>query len=71
MKYWSMPRPVCSIPQEGEQRIPDDIHRDELFAGLGASGEDGYIGTSSLKFARMVGLNDVFTVVGFKTEKRQ
>ena len=38
--------------------------------GLGAN-EDGYIGTSTIKFARMVGLDDVFTVVGLKEESRK
>ncbi|HEY4389930.1 MAG TPA: YdeI/OmpD-associated family protein, partial [Paenibacillus sp.] len=32
--------------------------------------EDGYIGTSTIKFARMVGLDDVFTVVGFKEDSK-
>jgi hypothetical protein len=48
---------------------PTFIHRDELFAGLGAD-ENGNVGTSGIKFARMVGLNDVFTVVGFKAEAK-
>lgn len=61
----------AAYPKKGNKVYPTYIHRDELFAGLGASEEDGYIGTSSLKFARMVGLNDVFTVVGFKSEARK
>lgn len=59
----------AAYPKKGNKVYPTYIHRDSLFEGLGAD-EDGYIGTSSLKFARMVGLNDVFTVVGFKIEKR-
>ncbi|MFC4100696.1 YdeI/OmpD-associated family protein [Paenibacillus xanthanilyticus] len=58
-----------AYPKKGNKVYSTYIHRDSLFEGLGAD-EDGYIGTSSLKFARMVGLNDVFTVVGFKIEKR-
>ena len=61
----------AAYPKKGNKVYPTYIHRDELFAGLGASEEDGYIGTSHLKFARMVGLNDVFTVVGFKSEARK
>lgn len=61
----------AAYPKKGNKVYPTYIHRDELFAGLGASEEDGYVGTSSLKFARMVGLNDVFTVVGFKAEARK
>lgn len=60
----------AAYPKKGNKVYPTYIHRDDLFAGLGAD-EDGYIGTSSLKFARMVGLNDVFTVVGFKIEPRK
>lgn len=43
------------------------IHRDNLLAGLDAN-EDGYISGSTIKFARMVALDDVFTVVGLKEE---
>ncbi|WP_240633395.1 YdeI/OmpD-associated family protein [Paenibacillus montanisoli] len=57
----------AAYPKKGNKVYPTYIHRDSLFEGLGAD-EDGYIGTSSLKFARMVGLDDVFTVVGFKIE---
>lgn len=60
----------AAYPKKGNKVYPTYIHRDSLFAGVGAD-EDGYIGTSSLKFARMVGLNDVFTVVGFKVEARK
>lgn len=61
----------AAYPKKGNKAYPTYIHRDDLFEGLGASEEDGYIGTSDLKFARMVGLNDVFTVVGFKLEPRK
>ncbi|PWW08610.1 bacteriocin resistance YdeI/OmpD-like protein [Paenibacillus cellulosilyticus] len=61
----------AAYPKKGNKVYPTYIHRDDLFEGLGASEEDGYIGTSDLKFARMVGLNDVFTVVGFKLEPRK
>ena len=60
----------AAYPKKGNKVYKAYIHRDDLFAGLGAD-EDGYIGTSSVKFARMVGLNDVFTVVGFKEEPRK
>lgn len=59
----------AAYPKKGNKVYPTFIHRDSLFAGLGAD-EDGYIGTSALKFARMVGLNEVFTVLGFKREAR-
>lgn len=54
-----------AYPKKGNKVYPTYIHRDDLFPGLG-SDEEGYIGTSTIKFARMVGLDDVFTVVGFK-----
>lgn len=44
------------------------IHRDHLFEGLGAD-EEGYVQGTTLKFSRMVGLNDVFTVVGLKYDE--
>ncbi|NIK71313.1 YdeI/OmpD-associated family protein [Paenibacillus sp. BK720] len=61
----------AAYPKKGNKAYPTYIHRDSLFEGLGASEEDGYIGTSEVKFARMVGLDDVFTVVGFKSEARK
>ncbi|MDR6883294.1 YdeI/OmpD-associated family protein [Bacillus sp. 3255] len=60
----------AAYPKKGNKVYETYIHRDHLFEGLGAD-EEGYIGTSSLKFARMVGLDDVFTVVGFKEEARK
>lgn len=59
-----------AYPKKGNKVYSTYIHRDSLFEGLGAD-EGGYIGTSSLRFARMVGLNDVFTVAGFKEETRK
>ncbi|RXZ82542.1 hypothetical protein EBB07_10780 [Paenibacillaceae bacterium] len=57
----------AAYPKKGNKVYPTYIHRDDLFAGVG-SDEQGYIGTSDIKFARMVGLDDVFTVVGFKDD---
>jgi hypothetical protein len=58
-----------AYPKKGNKVYPTFIHRDDLFDGLGAD-EDGYVGTSNIKFSRMVGLDDVFTVVGLKEESR-
>ncbi|MDQ1144124.1 hypothetical protein QE429_000951 [Bacillus sp. SORGH_AS 510] len=58
-----------AYPKKGNKVYETYIHRDELFEALGAD-EEGYVGTSSIKFARMVGLDDVFTVVGLKEENR-
>ncbi|MCM3568636.1 YdeI/OmpD-associated family protein [Neobacillus mesonae] len=54
-----------AYPKKGNKEYPTFIHRDDLFGGLGAD-EEGYIANSTLKFSRMVGLDDVFTVVGLK-----
>ncbi len=59
----------AAYPKKGNKVYPTFIHRDDLFAGIG-SDEEGYIGTSNIKFARMVGLDDVFTVVGLKEDAR-
>ncbi|MFD0617004.1 YdeI/OmpD-associated family protein [Paenibacillus sp. GCM10027629] len=59
----------AAYPKKGNKVYPTFIHRDELLGGLD-SDENGYVGTSSIKFARMVGLDDVFTVVGFKEDAK-
>lgn len=59
----------AAYPKKGNKVYDTYIHRDSLLAGLNA-GEDGYIGGSGIKFARMVGFNDVFTVVGFKADAK-
>ncbi|MGG4489372.1 YdeI/OmpD-associated family protein [Metabacillus idriensis] len=58
-----------AYPKKGNKKYPTYIHRDTLLDGLGAD-ENGYIGTSRIKFARMVGLDDVFTVVGLKEDSK-
>lgn len=59
-----------AYPKKGNKVYETFIHRDDLLSGLGAD-EEGYIGESTIKFARMVGLDDVFTVVGLKEEARK
>ncbi|WP_318502400.1 YdeI/OmpD-associated family protein [Bacillus sp. T3] len=59
-----------AYPKKGNKRFDTYIHRDEMFPALNV-GEDGYIGTSDIKFSRMVSMDDVFTVVGMKREKRK
>ncbi|MDN7242481.1 YdeI/OmpD-associated family protein [Planococcus sp. N028] len=56
-----------AYPKKGNKVYPTFIHRDDLLEGLGAD-ENGYVGSSGIKFARMVGLDDVFTVVGLKED---
>lgn len=59
----------CAYPKKGNKTYSSYIHRDDLFEGLGAD-EAGFIGTSNIKFSRMVGLDETFTVVGFKVDSR-
>ncbi|MGV2488364.1 UNVERIFIED_CONTAM: YdeI/OmpD-associated family protein, partial [Bacillus mycoides] len=54
----------------GNARYSTFIHRDEMFPALNV-GDDGYVGESEIKFARMVSMDDVFTVVGLKREKKK
>lgn len=58
-----------AYPKKGNKIYPTYIHRDELLTGLGADGL-GYIGTSNIKFSRMVGLDEVFTVIGLKEDSK-
>lgn len=59
-----------AYPKKGNKVYPTYIHRDSLLDGVGAD-EEGYVGDSDIKFARMVGMNEVFTIVGFKREARK
>lgn len=59
-----------AYPKKGNSRYSTFIHRDEMFPALNV-GEDGYVGESDIKFARMVSMDDIFTVVGLKREKKK
>lgn len=59
-----------AYPKKGNTRYDTFVHRDEIFPAMKV-GEDGYVGTSDIKFARMVSMDDVFTVVGLKREKKK
>ncbi|QCR34241.1 YdeI/OmpD-associated family protein [Lysinibacillus sp. SGAir0095] len=58
-----------AYPKKGNKVYSTFIHRDDLMAGLNAD-EEGYIKESTIKFARMVALDDVFTVVGLKEDAK-
>jgi len=58
-----------AYPKKGNKVYPTFIHRDDLMKGLGAD-EAGYVGNSTIKFARMVALDDLFTVVGLKEDSK-
>ncbi|MUK88853.1 hypothetical protein GMD78_10660 [Ornithinibacillus sp. L9] len=58
-----------AYPKKGNKRYQTYVHRDEIFPTLNV-GEDGYVENSHLKFSRMVSMDDVFTAVGLKHEKK-
>jgi hypothetical protein len=59
-----------AYPKKGNKKYETFVHRDEIFPAMKV-GEDGYVENSELKFSRMVSLDDVFTVVGLKHEKKK
>ncbi|WP_152657658.1 YdeI/OmpD-associated family protein [Oceanobacillus sp. CFH 90083] len=59
-----------AYPKKGNTRYNTYIHRDEIFPAM-AVDEEGYVAGSDLKFSRMVRMDDVFTVIGLKHEKRK
>ncbi|MBC5635421.1 YdeI/OmpD-associated family protein [Ornithinibacillus sp. BX22] len=59
-----------AYPKKGNKRYDTHVHRDEIFPALKVD-EDGYVYDSDIKFARMVSMDDVFTVVGLKREKKK
>ncbi|KMM39128.1 YdeI/OmpD-associated family protein [Guptibacillus hwajinpoensis] len=59
-----------AYPKKGNTKYETYIHRDEMFPSLKV-GEDGYVKDSDIKFSRMVSMDDVFTVVGMKKEKKK
>ncbi|MGG2066614.1 YdeI/OmpD-associated family protein [Bacillus sp. S14(2024)] len=59
-----------AYPKKGNTRYKTFIHRDEMFPAMNVE-EDGYVGNSDIKFARMVSMDDIFTVVGLKREKKK
>jgi len=58
-----------AYPKKGNSVYTDFVHRDEIFGLLNVD-DDGYIGSSTYKFNRMVGFDDVFTILGIKKTKR-
>ncbi|KON88791.1 hypothetical protein AF332_19630 [Sporosarcina globispora] len=59
-----------AYPKKGNKRYETFVHRDDIFPAMKV-GEDGYVGNSDVKFSRMVSMDDVFTVVGLKREKKK
>lgn len=59
-----------AYPKKGNKRYDTYVHRDDIFPAMKV-GEDGYVENSEVKFSRMVSMDDVFTVVGLKREKKK
>jgi len=59
-----------AYPKKGNKKYETFVHRDEIFPAMKID-EDGYVDNSDVKFARMVSMDDVFTVVGLKREKKK
>ena len=55
-----------AYPKIGNKSYDTSVHRDAIFPSLGVDDGNGYVGDSTLKFARMVKLDDTFTLVGLK-----
>lgn len=58
-----------AYPKKDNKVYSSYIHRDDLLIGIGAD-DNGYISNSTIKFSRMVSLDDVFTVVGLKEDSK-
>lgn len=59
-----------AYPKKGNKKFETYVHRDEIFPALKVD-DEGYVDNSDLKFSRMVSMDDVFTVVGLKNEKKK
>ena len=57
-----------AYPKIGNKTYDTSVHRDAIFPSLGVDDGNGYVGDSTLKFARMVKLDDTFTLVGMKND---
>lgn len=59
-----------AYPKKNNPKYAEYIERDSFFAEVPMD-EDGYVKGSPIKFARMVSLNDVFTVIGLKSQAKK
>lgn len=59
-----------AYPKKNNTKYEQYIERDSILPAI-SSDEDGYVVGSNLKFSRMVSFNDVFTVVGLKSEPKK
>lgn len=59
-----------AYPKKNNPKYKEYIDRDSIFPHLSVD-NDGYALNSQIKFARMVSLDDVFTVVGLKAQTKK
>jgi len=59
-----------AYPKKNNPKYNEYIDRDSFINSLPVD-EEGYVLLSSLKFSRMVSLNDIFTVVGLKSTPKK
>lgn len=59
-----------AYPKKNNPQYKEYIDRDSFIKALPVDAE-GYVRESSLKFSRMISLNDVFTVVGLKSAPKK
>jgi Bacteriocin-protection, YdeI or OmpD-Associated len=59
-----------AYPKKNNPKYKEYIDRDSFFKEVPLD-EEGYVLGSSIKFSRMVSLNDVFTVVGLKSAQKK
>lgn len=59
-----------AYPKKNNPKYQEYIERDSFFEQIPVD-EDGYVPNSRLKFSRMVSLDEVFTVVGLKSQAKK
>jgi hypothetical protein len=59
-----------AYPKKNNRKYKEYIERDSIIPYVNMD-DEGYIPDSTLKFARMVSFNDVFTIVGLKAESKK
>jgi len=59
-----------AYPKIGNKKYGTSVHRDAIFPSLGVDDGNGYVGGSTITFARMVKLDDTFTIVGLKNDAK-
>jgi hypothetical protein len=59
-----------AYPKKKNPKYTEYIERDSFFSAVNPD-EEGYVLDSEIKFARMISLNEVFTVVGLKSTPKK